>query len=150
MKKVIFIAIATVLLGMSANAQSGRDCEKVMEPFFAVRGHNPADYPADKIEYWCTFSENAFYFVDRLPHNVFVFDFSVLTNMVTGQKAAADTPVDLNTFSYFSYDFINFQVKDYHRTIYFELHGNQPHKYLALRCHDEIMDRTNNPEKYKD
>ena len=59
------------------------------------------------------------------------------------------TTLDLNTFSYYTYNFDHFQGLDPRRTIYFDLDGNGRH-FLAVRRYEEALDRTANPEKYKD
>ena len=150
MKKTLLI-IAAAVIGLAGNAQtqSQRDCNKIVEAYFATTGHDPETYPEDKFEYRCQWSANAFYFADAVPSTATVFDFAELTNAITGNHPAADFKVDLNTFSYYAYNFLDFQVQDYHSEIYFRLQGND-HAYLVVRQWDEIMDRTNWPEKYKD
>ena len=149
MKKVILLIIAVVSFGWTAFAQTGKDCNAILRPFYAQRGLSPDTYPAEKSEHFCNFSTNSFYFVDQLPHGAVFFSFSVLTNLMTGEKAPANTRVDLNTFSYFTYDFPTFQGQFPYKTIYFELVGND-HRYLAVRPYGEAIDRTEYPEKYKD
>lgn len=149
MKKIILSASLVLLLGVAANAQSQRDCTAILRDYFAVSGHNPDTYPPDKAEYYCDFSFNAFYLTAEVPEGFTIFQFTELTNQLTGTHPAPVTTLDLNTFSYYTYNFHDFQVQDFHRTIYFALSGND-HLFLAVRPYEEIFDRTNDPYKYKD
>lgn len=149
MKKFILTASVVLLLGVAANAQNQRDCSAILRDYFAVSGHNPDTYPPDKAENRCNFSCNAFYLTDDAPDGYTIFQFTALTNRLTGAHPEPVTTLDLNTFSYYTYNFIDFQALDYHRTIYFDLDGNGRH-FLAVRTYDETMDRTNEPEKYKE
>jgi len=147
MKKIVLSVIAILLFGAMANAQTQRNCEAILRDYFAVSGHDPETYPEGKAEWRCLFSSNAFYLTDEITNDGVVFLFSELTNRITGEHPAANTPVDLNTFSYYTYNFLDFQAQYYHSTIFFQLEGNT-HRYLAVRCWDETFDRTENPEKY--
>lgn len=148
MKK--FILALTALFFVCAGAQSqAQDCDAIVQPYFTLNHIDKATYPVDKMEWDCSFSQNAFYFCDTVPAGSQVFYTSELTNVLTGQHAPRDLKVNLNTFSYYQYDFIQFQMKDYHRTIYFALEGND-HAYLAVRHVDAMYERTNHPERFKD
>lgn len=149
MKKIVITAVTVLLLGTAANAQNNRDCNAILRDYFAVSGHNPETYPPDKAEYRCQFSANSFYLTDDAPDGYIIFQFTELTNLLTGAHPAPVTTLDLNTFSYYTYNFDYFQGKDHRRTIYFDLDGNGRH-FLAVRSYGETMDRTVSPEKYKD
>lgn len=149
MKKIVLTAVAALLLVTAANAQNNRDCNAILRDYFATTGNNPETYPADKAEYRCLFSANSFYLTDDAPDGYFIFQFTELTSLVDGTHPAPVTTLDLNTFSYYTYNFDYFQGKDHRRTIYFDLDGNGRH-FLAVRSYGETMDRTASPEKYKD
>ncbi len=149
MKKIVITAVTVLLLGTAANAQNNRDCNAILRDYFAVSGHNPETYPPDKAEYRCQFSANSFYLTDDAPDGYIIFQFTELTNLLTGAHPAPVTTLDLNTFSYYTYNFDHFQGLDPRRTIYFDLDGNGRH-FLAVRRYEEALDRTANPEKYKD
>ena len=116
-----------VLAGIAAGVNA-QDCEAIVRPYFQANNINPDDLVAEKYEWRCHFSYNAY--------------------LVTKEHPSGNITIDLNTFSYWQYDFIEFQVQDYHKTIYFRT-GSRSTPYLALRCWDEIYDRTNHPEYYK-
>ena len=150
MKKIVLTIATVLLLGVTANAQSTqRDCNAILQDYFAVSKNNPDTYPADKAEWRCKFSANAFYLTNDVPNGSTTFLFSQLTNLVTGVHPSDSTVIDLNTFSFYTYNFHDFQAKDYYRTIYFELKGG-PYRYLAVRSWGEMFGRTDYPEQYKD
>ncbi|MBP5644768.1 MAG: hypothetical protein J6W95_02440 [Bacteroidales bacterium] len=149
MKKIVITAVTVLLLGTAANAQNNRDCNAILRDYFAVSGHNPETYPPDKAEYRCQFSANSFYLTDDAPDGYIIFQFAELTNLLTGAHPAPVTTLDLNTFSYYTYNFDHFQGLDPRRTIYFDLDGNGRH-FLAVRRYEEALDRTANPQNYKD
>lgn len=146
MKKLFLIAFATLILCCAASVQA-QDRQAIVGPFLQQRGIAESNYPADKFDYKLQFSLNSFYLTNTLPSRACVFEFSELTNKLT-QEHPTSNVVDLNTLSYYTYNFLDFQVKDYHNTIYFRI-GNECNRYLAVRSYDETMDRTNNPEKYQ-
>lgn len=143
MKKLFFTIVASLLFCSFAQAQ---DCEAIVAPFLQMKGIKAADYPEGKAKDRCLFSQNSFYLTNEVPQASLVFEFGELTNMLT-QQHPENNEVDLNTLSYYLYNFMDFQVRDYHRTIYFHI-GNKDYRYLAVRCYDETMDRTYFPEKY--
>ena len=146
MKKILLAAVAIMMFcGGSLRAQ---DCQAVLLPMVNFNAKHLAEYPAEKAAWYCNFSHNAFFFAESVPEGARVFSITELTDVNTGNHPAADIVIDLNTFSFYAYDFTNFQHLDYHRTIYFET-SNTTHKFLAVRAWDEIYDRTEHPERYK-
>lgn len=132
MKKIVLSVIAILLFGAMANAQTQRNCEAIMRPWFQSVGMDPEDYPAEKTEARCLLSWCTFYFADEMPSGSFYFLFNELTNVLDGTHPAANTVVDLSTLSYYLYNFADFQFMYKNQTVYFELQGNQ-HRYLAMR-----------------
>ena len=147
MKKIVLTVLMIVLAGIAASVNA-QDCEAIVRPYFQANNINPDDLVAEKYEWRCQFSYNAFYITSQVPEGATVFNFSELTDLVTKEHPSGNITIDLNTFSYWQYDFVEFQVQDYHKTIYFRT-GSRSTPYLALRCWDEIYDRTNHPEYYK-
>lgn len=136
MKKTAFIFAAIVMLSVGAGAQEKgqRNCDTILQPYFALHGYDAETYPAGKAEYRCRYSENAFYFVDDIPNGVPLHQMDELTDLLTGEHPTADMVVDLSTLSYYRYDFNKFQGM--HRkspVVYFRLRGNNSHQFLALR-----------------
>lgn len=146
MKKVIFTLI--ILTGLAGTAMA-QDCEAIVGPFLYLRGIEPSDYPEGKFEYRCTFSRNTFFLTDQVPQGSTIRDISELTDKMTDRNLAENFVVDLNTISLYRYDFERFQKgKDAERTIYFRLKGSNTHRYLGVRCYNDAMRRTSNPEEF--
>jgi len=148
MKRNLSVVALFVMLAMSGKGLA-QNCEAIVTPYLTLHGYTQANYPADKFEYRCTFSQNAFYLCDSVPQDATTFPITMLTNLVEKAYVPANFVVDLNTFSYYAYNFMAFQKEDYHRTIYFVLGEGNAHHYLAVRCYDETMARTDYPEKYR-
>lgn len=151
MKKIVLCIVTVLLFGTVTHAQNAgqRDCAAIVRDYLITHGYDSDTYPADKAEFRCQFSSNAFYLTDDAPDGYFIFQFTDLTNLITGEHPAPVSTLDLNTFSYYTYDFNNFHHYDFKRTIYFDLDGRGRH-FLAMRPYEEILDRTDNPQKYKD
>ena len=147
MKKTVFIALTTVLF-LAGNRLCAQDCEAIVAPYLSLGHIDRAEYPQPKFEWRCNFSHNSFFVVDEVPQGATVFSISELRNLLTDKNLPANYVVNLETFSYWGYNFIDFQAQDYHRTIYFSTPGSS-HRYLAVRCWDEAYDRTEFPENYK-
>ena len=147
MKKILIFAMTCMAMGLLGNLNA-QDCREMLSAYFSANNIDPDKYPVEKMEIRCRFSHNAFYLTDKVPDNATVNDITELSHVVTGEHPSTDFVVDLNRLSYFDYDFLQFQFKDYERTIYFRLH-NGPKKFLALRAYSEIYDRSEYPERYK-
>lgn len=145
--KKCFIILSMLLLAGMGSVLKAQDCEKITNAFLMSRGLDRDSYPEDKLEYWCQFSQNSFYITNDVPRGAKVFDLKDLTG-IDGTHPQMGVAIDLNTLSYWAYNFLDFQAKDYMRTIYFYT-GVRTARYLAVRSHDETMDRTNNPDKYE-
>lgn len=155
MKKVIFIVFAVAVMGWAGHCQSedsslSRDCDAIVRPYIDLNYIDAETYPAEKLQYRCDFSKAAFYIVSEVPNGATVFDLSDLTNLVTGRKVPQDYPVDLNTFSYYAYNFMDFQRQDFKNTIYFRMGSRRDHRYLAVRSTTETSLRITYPEKFQD
>ena len=147
MKKIILMAVAFLATGLWGNLRA-QDCNEIVRPYFLFNNVDSNIYPAGKLEWRCNYSKNAFYLVDRVPENAFVYDFTELTNVLTKQHPSSDYIVDLNHLSYYLFDFEKFQCQHFEHTIYFRL-KNGPKKFLAVRNIMEMTDRTERPQNYK-
>lgn len=147
MKKAIFTTFAIILMGWASQAKA-QDCDAILQPLYALLGTTAETYPEDKAAERCLFSQNSFYLTNDLPHGATIFRLTELTDKLTGQKVADDFTVDLNTFSYYQYNFYDFQRQDFNRTIYFQIGPRSRHEYLAVRSFNEALDRTTHPEQF--
>lgn len=140
--------MAAMLLAMAgAKAQ---DCEALVLPFFGGNAERMAQYPAEKLAYRCQYARNAFYVSDTVPAGVQVIEISEVKEKLTGKNLPANIRIDLATFSYYAYDFIDFQTR-YPKcdvTLCFHTPGSE-HPYLVLRSIDETYFRTEFPERYQ-
>ena len=137
---------ATLLLVGGAQAQ---DCEALMLPFFGGNADRMAEYPAEKLEWRCKYAQNAFYVSDTVPAGVEVIPITEVKNKLTGEPISADIKIDLNTFSYYAYTFIDFQVRHKRGNVtYCFSTPASDHPYLVLRSLDEAYFRTEFPEQY--
>jgi len=148
MKKILYIAALIALVGFGSKV-SAQDCTEIVRPYLEFRNIPPSAYPQPKFEWRCNFSRNSFYMCDTVPEGAKVFSISALTNFITKEHPAENYVVDLNTFSYWAWNFLNFQKEDYYNTIYFDTH-NAKNRYLAVRSWEDAYDRTERPERYKE
>ena len=153
MKRIIFAVIAVVALGW-ANTSQAQDCDAIVGPFYTLNGIDPNDYPVEKGEMYCLISQNAFYITTQVPNGSYVFDLRDLSSTLTGEKIASNFEVDLNTLSYWAYNFEAFRpYSDPHKpgvTIYFRIGKKSDHRFLAVRPYGEAMARALHPEEFKD
>lgn len=134
MKKLFLIAFATLALGGIAHAQS-QDCLTRVQPLLEQMGTTADAYPADKINHFCIFSEQAFFLTNKVPDASLVYDITDLRRWGSENRPSADLVIDLRTLSFWEYNFQEFQRVD--RTIYFKLSKGNSHKYLAVRSYNE-------------
>ena len=147
MKKIIFTFLILLALGWT-NMSQAQDCSAIVRPLCILHGYDSITYPQEKMAYWCNFSRNAFFIVEEVPAGAIVNDISELTDLITGNKLSPNFVADLNTISYWAYNYYTFRPKGYEKPIYFRMGDKHSPKYLAVRSESETMDRTNNPEKY--
>lgn len=147
MKKVIFTTITILLIGWAGHTKA-QNCEAIVEPYLTLHGYTAETYPEDKAEYRCLFSQASFFLTKDLPHGVTVFMITELTDLITGQKVTNDLTVDLNTFSYYRYNFFDFQRQDFDRTIYFQIGQGRDRVFLGVRCYNEAWRRATYPEEF--
>ena len=137
MKRIVIIA---TLLTFFSGAKA-QDCEAIMLPFFGGSMERLTQYrdnAPEKFEWRCTFSQAAFIESDSIPQGVPVYNISEVVSLSTGEPLQENFSVDLNTLSYYAYNFAAFQgnhsVED--RICFRTPHSAHP--YLVLRSVHEM------------
>ena len=135
MKKIVLLA-ALMLGAWSLNAQS---CETIMLPYFGGDADAMAAYPQEKLEWRCAFARAAFYESDTLPTGAVVYPITDVVSKADGKNLTQDFRVDLETLSFYAYNFKQFQLgfPKGNVTICFTTPGSE-HQYLVLRSIDEM------------
>ena len=149
MKKIIFTVLAVIVLGLT-NMSQAQDCRAIVRPMYILRQIDSTTYPAEKEAYFCQISQNAFYLTQQVPSGATVYNLSELTNTITGERLSQNFEVDLNTLSYWQYDFYRFEPQGKGQTVYFRIGRRTNHQYLAVRPYNEAQARVDYPELYKD
>ncbi len=102
MKTFKLLAVVCIFCGVSgiANAQ---DCHKLVSPLFSSEAYN--GMPQEKIDYYCRFARSAFYMTSTLPKDAIVYKITEVSDKKTNEKLLSAVKIDLNTFSYYAYEF---------------------------------------------
>ena len=119
-----------------------QNCDSLVRPKFASVPQVYDQQPAQKIQHYCNFAYNAFYWSDTLPQNAVVYDIADVSNKVSGQHISQNKIINLNTFSYYAYNFDEFQYRNYYQFICFRVGAGNPARYLVLRDYNTIMNIT--------
>lgn len=143
MKKIVFTVLVVLALGCTQKCLA-QNCRAIVRPYYITQGIDSTMYPAEKEAYLCQFSQNAFFITQQVPQGVAVHDLDELTNVVTGMKAPKNLEIDLNTLSYWQYDFHRFTRNG--QTAYFRIGKRSDNQYLGVRTHNEAQARTEHPE----
>ena len=133
MKKLVVFAA----LFMAAFGAYAQDCEAIMLPYFKGNVEKMESYytvAPEKFMFRCLYAQAAFYESDTVPAGMDVFSISTVVNKTTGVALPNDFVVDLNTLSYYAYNFGSFQVRNnsIEEGVCFTTPGSQ-HPYLVLR-----------------
>ena len=98
-----------------------------------------ASYPTDKLVYRCCYAQAAFYESDTIPAGADVFSIQVVQKKSDGSHIAEDFVVDLNTFSFYAYNFDIMQrnYQESNKVLCF-LTPSSTHPYLVLRSISEM------------
>lgn len=148
MKRLILVAAAVMAIGVSGLRAQG--CDALVLPFFNGDAVRMAEYPAEKLEWRCQYARNAFYWSDTVPDGAVQKSITEVVNRQSGSRMTADVQINLNTLSYYAYNFNDMQL-NYPKTnvtICFSTPGSA-HPYLVLRSIDETYRRTEYPELYE-
>lgn len=138
--KKLFVFAALFLAAFGTKAQ---DCEAIMLPYFYGNVEQMEQYhdaAPEKFMFRCVYAQAAFYESDTIPAGMEVFSITEVLNKTTGAALTSDFVVDLNTLSYYAYNFGAFQVRN--NSIYegacFKTPGSR-HPYLVLRSMSEMQ-----------
>ena len=133
-----------VLLAAGMAGVRAQNCEAIVLPFFGGDRAKMANYPADKLDYRCRYSRNAFYVSDTVPEVAEMRSLTELKDKATGRNLTEDFVVDLETLSYYAYNFLDLQCQ-YHEggnTVICFPTPKSEHPYLVLRSLNEIQGMT--------
>ena len=134
------------LFGMMLLAVAGmqaQNCEALLLPYFGSTARM-AEYPADKVDWYCSFVHAAFYESDTVPASADLYSISEVQSLATGEHLSSDLVVDLATLSYYAYNFHDFQLRypTGDKTLCFATPASA-HPYLVLRSIDDMTGRAN-------
>lgn len=146
MKKILLFA---AILFVGAAQLRAQDCAAITLPYFHGDEEAQQAYPKEKLEWRCAYARNSFYTTDSIPQGVRVHQISEVEDVATGLHLNQNVKIDLNTFSYYAYNFADFQYADFYNEIYFETPGCS-FGYLVVRTINDVYLRSQFPEKYAD
>ena len=137
-KLVVFTALFMAAFGAYA-----QDCEAIMLPFFKgnmEKLNNHRNIAPDKFEWRCTYATAAFIESDTIPTGLAVYNISEVRSLATGETLPENFVVDLNTLSYYAYNFYEgFQAHHYYGNVtYCFSTPSSAHPYLVLRSIDDM------------
>jgi hypothetical protein len=133
MKRIILAA----LLMLSTAGLKAQDCELLVLPFFkndrAAMEEYARNYP-EKFAFRCIYARSAFYESDTIPAGAEVFGIEKVQNVFTGKFLDSNYVVDLNTLSFYAYNFKDLQLgyTSTSQVICFATPASA-HPYLVLR-----------------
>lgn len=138
-RKIRWYLLALFVCGVGP--LSAQDCDAIVLPKVNNDVQRLHAYPADKIAYYCTFSQSSFEVADAVAPNAPVHEISEVVDRFTGNPIPNEVHIDLNTLSYYQYDFNRFQGMHAGQTIYFHTPSSE-HPYLVLVSYMEAERRT--------
>ncbi len=142
MKKFLLLAIiATTLFAGKLQAQ---DCEYIVSGKFNFNTAKVSLFSPAKLDYYCRYSRNSFYVTNEVPAGAAVMNISVLKNIHTQEYLTMDYVVNLDSLSYYAYDFPRYQPMEFGQTLYFRT-PNSEYQYLALRSYKDVVTMTGDP-----
>lgn len=134
--KKIGIVIMLLMASWCANAQ---DCSVLVLPYFGNSTDAMSRCPADKLQYFCLMAQTAFYESDTVPSGSEVVNIIEVRESNGTNYLPQDYVVNLNSLSYFAYNFHQFQLQDFDKPICFST-PSSTHAYLILRSYSEMME----------
>lgn len=137
------IAIVAALL-LAYTGLKAQDCDAIMLPYFnnnVERMENYKSQAPEKFEYRCVFAHSAFSEVDAVPDGAQVYSITDVRDRFTDKPLADDFVVDLNTLSYYGYNFSSFHP-GIEGEVYFSTPGSS-HRFLKLHSSLEMGQKAN-------
>ena len=141
-KTTLLLAMLMAMVGLKA-----QDCEALLLPYFNNNRASMEYYQREapqKFEWRCAYARAAFYEADKVPEGADVFQISEVKNKFTGSRLPSNYVVDLNSLSYYAYNFYDFQLRypTGDKTLCFATPGST-HPYLVLRSLSDMLSVTN-------
>ena len=137
MKKLFVFAVFFVAVcGVKA-----QDCDALMLPYFHNDVLRMSDYKAiapEKFDWRCAYARSAFYESDTVPAGADVFQISEVKSIFSNEYLGQNYVVNLETLSYYAYNFIDFQRSYYrgNKVLCFAT-PSSAHPYLILNSLEE-------------
>lgn len=140
MKKLMISAL--LLLGGINILSAQSNCETLVLPYFHYDTAQMATYPAAKMAYRCAYAQAAFYESDTIPTGAILHDISEVREAYGTNYLPQTFVVDLNTLSYYAYNFKSFQLQftECDKVICFST-PSSTHPYLVMRSLVEMGQR---------
>lgn len=136
MKRIVLI-VGLMMAFWSAGAQN---CYDIVLPRFHFDTAWMATYPQGKIDYLCAYAQAAFYESDTIPTGANVMSINQVQDKHTGEYLSSQYVVNLNTLSYYAYNFeqMQLQITDREKEFCFTTPASA-HPYLVLRSLNGMM-----------
>ena len=147
MKNLVPLFVLVVLLG--GKTIQAQDCHAIVLPKCNYDEELLASMPEEKLAIHCAYAYNMFYFADEWPEGAPIYAIEEVKFYRDGTKLDKNIKIDLETFSYYAYNFVEFQAKHNGKEIYFMTPGSE-HPYLVLRTGQEAGLRADYPERYEE
>lgn len=142
MKRVV-LAVALIVSALGLKAQN---CDAIVLPYFRGDVARMEEYKSlapEKFEYRCMISQSMMDVSDTIPQGALTFNINELTDILTGEKLPADFVVDINTMSYYQYNFRDFLAQlPSHREgmVCFSAPASE-HPYLIIFANQDLKGR---------
>ena len=130
------------MLLAGASGLRAQNCETLVLPYFGYDSVRMAAYPEAKMIYRCAYAQAAFYESDTVPTGAIMHNISEVREMYGTATLPQDFVVDLNTLSYYAYNFKEFQLQfmECDKIICFST-PSSTHPYLVMRSIVEMGQR---------
>ena len=139
MKRILLTILLLTVFSVSLCAQN---CDEIVLPHVNYDRAKLEQMPKDKVQWYCNFSRNSFFVTNDVSAGSVVHDIRDVVYKKTGAKIGEGFVVNLESLSYYAYNFSEFQYQNYEKTIYFHTPGSK-YKYLGLYSINETHRRVN-------
>ena len=141
MKKGVILCILIVTAAFASVQAQIRDCRQIVLPHTGYNQTILNNMPEEKIQWYCRYSANSFFVTDTVPVGATIYNISDLVSVQTGNNLDQSFVVDLETLSYYAYNFWDFQVPNGDLTIYFRTPSSE-RAYLGVYSVQQTFIRT--------